>query len=84
MTGDYPATASGSGGGTGEMTERAGHRAPGYVLIGLCAIAIAGWVLTGTPAIDDAATIGKIAGGACLILGVALIATGARKATPRR
>lgn len=41
MTGDYPATASGSGGGTGEMTERAGHRAPGYVLIGLCAIAIA-------------------------------------------
>lgn len=36
------------------------------------------------PAIGDAATIGKIAVGACLLLGITLIATGARKSTTRR
>ena len=59
-------------------------RAPGYVIIGLSAIAVAAWVLAGSPAIDDAATVGKIAVGACLLLGITLIATGARKSTPRR
>ena len=60
------------------------RRAPGYLLTGVSVIAVAAWVLAGSPAIDDAATVGKIAVGACLLLGVALIATGARKSTPRR
>lgn len=60
------------------------HRAPGFAIIGLSAIAAAVWVLAGAPAIDDAATIGKIAVGACLLLGITLIATGARKSTTHR
>lgn len=60
------------------------RRAPGYMLIGVSAIAVAVWVLAGSPAIDDAATIGKIAVGACLLVGITLIATGARTSAPRR
>ena len=36
------------------------------------------------PAIDDAATVGKIAVGACLLLGITLSSRRARKSTPRR
>ena len=77
MTGNTPQT-----GGTAPAG--AGQRAPGFVIIGLSAIAVAVWVLAGSPAIDDAATIGKIAVGACLLLGITLIATGARKSTTHR
>ncbi|GAC69876.1 hypothetical protein [Gordonia soli] len=55
-----------------------GHRAPGLGLVGLAALAVAGWGLAGGPDLPDGAGIGWVAVIVGVIVGLVLIATGAR------
>ncbi|ASR02516.1 hypothetical protein [Gordonia rubripertincta] len=54
------------------------HRAPGLGLVGIAALAVAGWGLAGGPALPDAANLGWAAVGIGLLIGLILIISGTR------
>ena len=55
-----------------------GRRSPGLALLGLAALAVAGWGLVGGPDLPDLAALGWVAIAVGLAVGLALIVTGAR------
>ncbi|WP_439032340.1 hypothetical protein [Gordonia terrae] len=61
-----------------DSTCRSGHRAPGLGLLGLLALAVAGWGLADGPTLPDAADLGWVAVGVGLLIGLVLIVSGAR------
>ncbi|MFE0749354.1 hypothetical protein [Gordonia sp. NPDC058843] len=54
------------------------HRAPGLGLLGIAALAVAGWGLADGPALPDTADLGWIAVGVGLFIGLVLIVSGTR------
>ncbi len=54
------------------------HRAPGLGIVGIAALAVAGWGLAGGPALPDAADLGWAAVGVGLLIGLILIISGTR------
>nr|WP_064571625.1 hypothetical protein [Gordonia sp. LAM0048] len=54
------------------------HRAPGLGLLGIAALAVAGWGLADGPALPDAADLGWVAVGVGLLIGLVLIVSGTR------
>lgn len=54
------------------------HRAPGLGLLGLVALAVAGWGLADGPALPEAADLGWVAVGIGLLIGLVLIVSGTR------
>ena len=54
------------------------HRAPGLGLLGLAALAVAGWGLADGPALPDAADLGWVVVGIGLLVGLVLIVSGTR------
>ncbi|EON33567.1 MULTISPECIES: hypothetical protein [Gordonia] len=54
------------------------HRAPGLGLLGIAALAVAGWGLADGPALPDAADLGWVAVGIGLLVGIVLIVSGTR------
>ncbi|WP_374610348.1 hypothetical protein [Gordonia sp. (in: high G+C Gram-positive bacteria)] len=54
------------------------HRAPGLGLLGIAALAVAGWGLADGPALPDAAGLGWVVVGIGLLVGLVLIVSGTR------
>ncbi|ATD70266.1 MULTISPECIES: hypothetical protein [Gordonia] len=54
------------------------HRAPGLGIVGIAALAVAGWGLAGGPALPEAADLGWAAVGIGLLIGLILIISGTR------
>ncbi|UPW10855.1 hypothetical protein M1C59_08535 [Gordonia terrae] len=54
------------------------HRAPGLGLLGIAALAVAGWGLADGPALPEAADLGWVAVGIGLLIGLVLIVSGTR------
>ncbi|MFC9980608.1 hypothetical protein [Gordonia sp. NPDC127522] len=54
------------------------HRAPGLGLLGIAALAVAGWGLADGPALPDAADLGWVVVGFGLVVGLVLIVSGTR------
>ena len=74
--------AYGAGDSESDTTDRNGcaytHRAPGLGLLGIAALAVAGWGLADGPALPDAADLGWVAVGIGLVVGLVLIVSGTR------